>query len=176
MRMIVLSQEMTGSKDSCDVDSKFNSSPAPPPAPPQQPHQPSSSSSMAVQQQQQQQQQYVHQLLGRKIVCTLDDGRTVKGTFLCLDRLSNIILTNNVVEERTIDLADYRQYHSNNNNDNNNNDNNNNNNNDNNHSHHHPTLPMKRLLAQAMIPGSRLVKVEIQQSLHEQIMNSIKIS
>lgn len=101
--------------------------------------------------------QYAHQLLGKNILCTLDDGRTVKGTFLCIDRLSSIILTNNVVEERMIKTADYRQYTSNNSNMNN-----------------PQTLPMKRLLAQAMIPGSRLVKVEVEGSIHEQIMNSIK--
>jgi small nuclear ribonucleoprotein (snRNP)-like protein len=101
--------------------------------------------------------QYTHQLLEKTIVCTMNDGRTVRGTFLCIDRLSNIILTNNVVEERTIELADYRQHNSNRSSNKNN----------------CQTLSCKRVLAQAMIPGSRLVKVEVEQSIHEQIMNSL---
>ncbi|KAG7357317.1 LSM domain containing protein [Nitzschia inconspicua] len=101
--------------------------------------------------------QYVQELLGEKIVCTLDDGRTVKGTFICIDRLSNIILTNNVVEERTIHTADYSQYKK---------------------SSLSPSyidrqLSMKRHLGQAMIPGSRLVKVELEETTHEQILKSL---
>lgn len=106
--------------------------------------------------------QYVHKLLGKDIVCTLDDGRTVKGTFICIDRLSNIILTNNVVEERTIQTADYARY--------------------NNYKQrpfrtetNNRPLTVKRHLGQAMIQGSRLVKVEIEQTTHEQIMQSIII-
>jgi small nuclear ribonucleoprotein (snRNP)-like protein len=98
---------------------------------------------------------YTKQLLGKKIVCTLDDGRTVRGTFICIDRLSNIILTKNVVEERMIDTADYAPYAAE-------------------AKLQNRQLPVKRYLGQAMIQGSRLVKVELEQSVHEEIMDSIQ--
>ena len=80
----------------------------------------------------------VENLLGERIKCTLDDGRHVAGTFLCLDRLTNIILSN-AVEERVISSADYS---------------------DTTHEH----MIVTRNLSQAMIPGERLRKVEVDAS------------
>eukprot|EP00978_Attheya_sp_CCMP212_P049135 scaffold621436_cov90-Attheya_sp.AAC.3 len=40
-------------------------------------------------------------LLGKELHCTLSDGRVARGTFVCIDRLSNIILQN-VVEQRPL--------------------------------------------------------------------------
>jgi len=110
----------------------------------------------------------IQKILGQSILCTLDDGRTVRGTFMCLDRLKNIILTN-VVEERFIDIADY-QYPMSTEEQKNMSD---------------PTetlssipstdriLPVKRYLGQAMIPGERLVKVEIDRSIHDQVTDGL---
>jgi small nuclear ribonucleoprotein (snRNP)-like protein len=77
----------------------------------------------------------VENLVGERIKCTLDDGRYVTGTFLCLDRLTNIILSN-AVEERNISSADYSET-----------------------THEH--IVVTRNLSQAMIPGERLRKVEV---------------
>jgi hypothetical protein len=83
----------------------------------------------------------------------------------------NIILTN-VVEERSIDPSDYRQTSS---------------------SPPPPqdddgessattttittttTMTARRDLGQAMIPGSRLVKVEIEQSIHDKAMSKLEL-
>ena len=98
-------------------------------------------------QQQQDAVNYVKSILGEPVTCTLDDGRKVHGTFLCVDRLQNIILTD-VVERRTIDTADYGFS-------------------DGASSKKNKTLlPVQRHLAQAMVPGNRLVKVEIAESIH----------
>ena len=80
----------------------------------------------------------VQNLVGERIKCTLDDGRHVTGTFLCLDRLSNIVLSN-AGEERTISSADYS---------------------DTTHEH----IIVTRNLCQAMIPGERLRKIEVDAS------------
>mmetsp|Transcript_16235 Transcript_16235/g.35307 ORF Transcript_16235/g.35307 Transcript_16235/m.35307 type:complete len:156 (-) Transcript_16235:572-1039(-) len=51
----------------------------------------------------------MHKLLGSNIRCTLDDGRNLDGTFLCLDRLKNIIISD-ATETRKVPLADYGAY------------------------------------------------------------------
>ena len=43
----------------------------------------------------------IHLLLGSKIRVTMKDGRTVDGTFVCLDRLNNILLED-AIEHRKI--------------------------------------------------------------------------
>lgn len=77
----------------------------------------------------------VENLVGERIKCTLDDGRNVTGTFLCLDRLTNIILSN-AVEERVISSADYSNTT-------------------------HEYMIVTRNLSQVMIPGERLRNVEL---------------
>ena len=81
----------------------------------------------------------LHKLLGARIKCTLDDGRSATGRFICVDRLMNIILTD-AVEERMISTSDYSDSTN-------------------------ATLPAVRKLGQALIPGERLTKVEIEKSL-----------
>lgn len=96
----------------------------------------------------------MYKLLGARLRCTLHDGRTATGTFICMDRLKNIILVD-VWEERTIRPSDYGASitttatttpGSNVSND---------------------CVPVRRELAQAMIPGKHLVKVEIDEELYE---------
>mmetsp|Transcript_7395 Transcript_7395/g.15860 ORF Transcript_7395/g.15860 Transcript_7395/m.15860 type:complete len:142 (+) Transcript_7395:389-814(+) len=100
-------------------------------------------------------------LLGKRIKSTLSDGRTLTGTLICIDRLKNLILTN-VIEERLIDPLDYRYRRDGDDNDvdadaQNDNDN------------EKPIIndgssrlrKVERHISQAMIPGSRLFKVEI---------------
>jgi small nuclear ribonucleoprotein (snRNP)-like protein len=129
----------------------------------QSPQQEASSTAAPFTKQQEQQQQqklaldYAKSILGQPITCTLDDGRTVQGKFLCIDRLRNIILTN-VVERRTIQTSDYRfgdESH------------------DPEDASTNKTLPVERHLGQAMVPGSRLVKVEIEKSIHEEKMKCL---
>ena len=80
-------------------------------------------------------------LLGQKIKCTLDDGRTAMGTFICVDRLSNLILTN-VVEERMVCSSDYSDYRT-------------------------EDILVRRDLSQAMVPGERLLKVEVEKAIFD---------
>lgn len=77
----------------------------------------------------------VQSLLGERIKCTLDDGRFVTGTFLCVDRLTNLILTN-AIEERMISSSDYSDITD-------------------------TQILVTRNLSQAMVPGERLQKVEV---------------
>lgn len=51
----------------------------------------------------------MRKLLGSTVICTLDDGRELEGTFQCLDRLRNFILSD-VTETRRVPLADYGAY------------------------------------------------------------------
>ena len=76
----------------------------------------------------------IHILLGSKLRVTMTDGRIVKGNFVSLDRLGNIIL-DNVVECRSVAY--------------------------NNKDEEQTLWDTKRALAQAVIPGDRLAKVEI---------------
>merc|ERR1711862_745954 len=79
--------------------------------------------------------------------CTLDDGRTVTGRFLCLDRLKNLVLSD-VLEIRQIPIQNEQQTLASSNNNNNNNNNN-------------KFEIYERQLSQAMIPGEHLVKAEM---------------
>ena len=152
-----------------------------------------------------------HSILGQQIKCTLDDGRIVTGTFVCLDRLyvsmssrihlktsllkrsslsisfrfisfllllnlcllsspmfqffflfvyrrKNLILTN-VVEERHVNKSHYTKNTTTTDDDDNDNKNN--------------IILARRNLSQAMIPGFRLRKVEIDKSIL--IKNNITI-
>lgn len=54
-------------------------------------------------------QEAVSKLLGNTVICTLDDGRSLEGTLVCLDRLKNIILSS-VTETRKVPLEDYGSY------------------------------------------------------------------
>jgi len=94
-------------------------------------------------------------LLGQQIKTTLSDGRNLTGTLICIDRLKNMILTN-VKEERLIDPLDYKYRVNDDNDDESINEDNN------------DKKPLKkkvfRLISQAMVPGSQLVKVEISRS------------
>lgn len=54
-------------------------------------------------------QEAVSKLLGNTVICTLDDGRSLEGTLVCLDRLKNIILSS-VTETRTLPLEEYGAY------------------------------------------------------------------
>lgn len=90
-------------------------------------------------------------VLGERIKCTLDDGRLATGELVCLDRIQNLILTN-VVEERWINTGDYSR-----------------------------TVPMsenkilvRRELSQAMVPGSRLIKVEIEKRQYDDKMKGLE--
>jgi len=83
----------------------------------------------------------VRSLLGEKIKCTLDDGRSVSGTFVCIDRLTNLILTD-AMEERMICSSDYSDTND-------------------------EKILTRRSLSQVMIPGERLQKVEVDQLLFD---------
>ena len=54
-------------------------------------------------------QEAVSKLLGNTVICTLDDGRSLEGTLVCLDRLKNIILSS-VTETRKVPLEEYGAY------------------------------------------------------------------
>ncbi len=94
----------------------------------------------------------ISSLFGKEILCTMDDGRTVRGKLLCVDRLRNMILSD-VVEVRLLPQRLQR-----------------------------PHLLegvavacpsttesvdcySERRLSQAMIPGKHLVKVEVEESI-----------
>ncbi len=88
----------------------------------------------------------VQRLLGQRIKCTLDDGRFVTGTFLCVDRLTNLILTN-ALEERMISSSDYSDTTD-------------------------EQVLVTRNLSQAMIPGERLKKVEVEKATFDSILKN----
>lgn len=54
-------------------------------------------------------QDAMSKLLGNTVICTLDDDRSLEGTFVCLDRLKNIILSS-VTETRSVPLKEYGAY------------------------------------------------------------------
>jgi len=83
----------------------------------------------------------IESLLGEKIVCTLVDGRKVKGELIVLDRKKNLILIN-AIEERIVMSKDYSNTTD-------------------------QEIHVTRELSQVMIPGERLQKVEITQSLFD---------
>eukprot|EP00980_Cylindrotheca_fusiformis_P013501 scaffold3450_cov114-Cylindrotheca_fusiformis.AAC.6 len=86
--------------------------------------------------------QAVKAILGERVKCTCDDGRVATGELVCLDRIKNLILSN-VVEERWVYSEDYSR---------------------------ETTLDRKvlvrRELSQAMVPGSRLLRVEIEKRIY----------
>ncbi|CAB9518893.1 expressed unknown protein [Seminavis robusta] len=84
----------------------------------------------------------MYKLLGARLKCTLSDGRTATGTFICLDRLKNMILMD-VIERRVINRVDYSPEMS------------------------PKEFPVQRELAQAMIPGKHLVKVEMEKEVYQ---------
>lgn len=88
----------------------------------------------------------LHKLLGERIKCTLNDGRSATGRFICVDRLMNLILTD-VAEERIISTSDYSDSKD-------------------------EKIPAVRMLGQALIPGERLAKVEIERSVFETKLNA----
>jgi small nuclear ribonucleoprotein (snRNP)-like protein len=83
----------------------------------------------------------VQSLLGERIKCTLDDGRSVTGTFLCVDRLTNLILTN-ALEERMVYSADYSDTKD-------------------------EKIVTTRSLSQVMIPGERLQMLEVDKAVFD---------
>lgn len=86
----------------------------------------------------------IQSLLGEKIKCTLVDGRAVLGELIVLDRKNNLILVN-AKEERIVASSDYS--------DNSDRD-----------------ILVTRELSQVMIPGERLMKIEINQALFDSVM------
>eukprot|EP00548_Thalassiothrix_antarctica_P008361 CAMPEP_0194133970 /NCGR_PEP_ID=MMETSP0152-20130528/4018_1 /TAXON_ID=1049557 /ORGANISM="Thalassiothrix antarctica, Strain L6-D1" /LENGTH=101 /DNA_ID=CAMNT_0038829435 /DNA_START=104 /DNA_END=409 /DNA_ORIENTATION=+ len=95
-------------------------------------------------------------LLGYPLKCTLDDGRIAIGKLICVDRLKNLILSN-VIEERTTNSLFYRSSD------------------DSAHTSKDSTkmIVAKRQLAQAMIPGIHLLKVEIAESIYQKEVSPI---
>jgi small nuclear ribonucleoprotein (snRNP)-like protein len=89
----------------------------------------------------------VESLLGERIKCTLDDGRSVTGTFLCVDRLTNIILTN-ATEERMVYSTDYSDTKD-------------------------EKIIATRSLSQVMIPGERLEMLEVDQVVFTSRIQSV---
>lgn len=84
----------------------------------------------------------VADLLGSRILCTLDDGRKLEGNFECLDRLSNIILRDAVEKRCVKDPSLYgKEYCKDPDN--------------------AEGLEIERVLSQVLIPGNHLVKVEL---------------
>lgn len=83
----------------------------------------------------------IENLIGKRLKCTLDDDRIVLGTFHCLDRLKNMILCD-VVEERWINASDYSTTSN-------------------------ERIHVQRRLAQAMVPGKFLTKVEVVKETYE---------
>eukprot|EP00523_Entomoneis_sp_CCMP467_P020860 CAMPEP_0168852074 /NCGR_PEP_ID=MMETSP0727-20121128/12771_1 /TAXON_ID=265536 /ORGANISM="Amphiprora sp., Strain CCMP467" /LENGTH=148 /DNA_ID=CAMNT_0008906149 /DNA_START=62 /DNA_END=504 /DNA_ORIENTATION=- len=124
-------------------------------------------------------QKAVESLLGSRLRCTLEDGRIATGNLVCLDRMRNMILTD-CLEERIIHAEDYyynptRSLAQNGSDDDNANNNNNTNDDDDDavallqqrHPQNQNSRVVIRRLQQAMIPGERLKKVEIAQSLYQ---------
>jgi small nuclear ribonucleoprotein (snRNP)-like protein len=94
----------------------------------------------------------VSSILGRTIVCTLDDGRTVEGKLECLDRLSNIILRDALEKRFVKDPSIYGIRHT-----------------SRKHQCHDDQVSkeeenemiLERKLSQVLVPGKHLVKVEL---------------
>jgi len=96
----------------------------------------------------------VSAIIGKKIICTLDDGRTLEGRLECLDRLSNIILRQ-VRETRIVtDPSIYGHWHEHGNSSNTSNT-------SNSSSGEKKEVVIERRLSQALIPGNHLVKVQL---------------
>jgi small nuclear ribonucleoprotein (snRNP)-like protein len=88
-------------------------------------------------------------IIGRKVICTLDDGRTLEGRLECLDRLSNIILRQ-VHETRIVtDPSIYGHGHDSGSSS------------STSSSEEKKEMVIKRRLSQALIPGNHLVKVQL---------------
>mmetsp|Transcript_16260 Transcript_16260/g.45077 ORF Transcript_16260/g.45077 Transcript_16260/m.45077 type:complete len:135 (-) Transcript_16260:1458-1862(-) len=93
----------------------------------------------------------VHAILGKKISCTLSDGRKLSGTLVCVDRLKNVILCN-VTEERTIDPSHYNNSQEN----------------------KGKRCQIERKLSQALIPGKHLVRVEVPRPVYDHHLSNIR--
>lgn len=101
-------------------------------------------------------------LFGKEICCTMDDGRTVCGKLICLDRLKNMILSD-VVEVRLLaphlqrphflegvpETAERTLVHS------------------------EESYRCERRLAHAMVPGKHLIKVEVKKSIWEKLQKDL---
>ena len=100
-------------------------------------------------------------LFGSEVRCTMDDGRIVSGKLLCLDRLKNMIL-HDVVEIRRLpqqlhllgtdskNVSEATDTQEN-------------------------VSLCERKLIHAMVPGKRLVKVEVKESIWENSKASVRI-
>lgn len=84
----------------------------------------------------------VANLLGSEVLCTLSDGRTAQGKFVCIDRRRNMILSD-CVERRRISTYDYDTAGT-----------------------PEAFKLVERKLPQAMIPGDHLVKVEVRKKVY----------
>mmetsp|Transcript_29216 Transcript_29216/g.70425 ORF Transcript_29216/g.70425 Transcript_29216/m.70425 type:complete len:182 (+) Transcript_29216:133-678(+) len=135
---------------------------------------------------------YMKSILGERVRCTLEDdavvddndgddgphsngrgrggrGRrwvVVVGQFICMDRLMNLILTN-AIEEREINIDDYKLNNNNNNIDKDEDSDVGTNSNNGKDKDNGNMMTVYRRLAQAMIPGSKIVKLEIDQKIHD---------
>mmetsp|Transcript_38632 Transcript_38632/g.48801 ORF Transcript_38632/g.48801 Transcript_38632/m.48801 type:complete len:130 (-) Transcript_38632:65-454(-) len=85
----------------------------------------------------------IQSLLGCEIQATLSDGRVVLGTFKCLDRLKNIIMSD-AVETRYISKPSGQA-----------------------------TEPVQRHLGLVLVPGQYLVKVEVKSEILQQQVSQI---
>jgi small nuclear ribonucleoprotein (snRNP)-like protein len=85
----------------------------------------------------------MNSVIGQQISCTLNDGRIITGRLVCLDRLRNLVLTG-VVEERVVLQADYANSGD-------------------------AAIRVRRELSQAMVPGSRLEKVEVERHIFDRM-------
>lgn len=102
-------------------------------------------------------------ILGQQIKAHLSDGRNLTGTLICIDRCKNMILTN-VKEERYVNKSDYiYRITENNGSTTTSNDIHDDAAIDDGEENEKRLAKMKvsRIISQAMIPGSKLVKVEI---------------
>ena len=94
----------------------------------------------------------VSDLIGKKVICTLDDGRTIEGRLECLDRLSNIILRQalekRIVKDHSIYQLHYGEYQDDKKDSDDGVD---------------KEIIIERRLSQALIPGNHLVKVQLVQ-------------
>mmetsp|Transcript_9001 Transcript_9001/g.11332 ORF Transcript_9001/g.11332 Transcript_9001/m.11332 type:complete len:155 (-) Transcript_9001:121-585(-) len=110
-------------------------------------------------------------LLGKKIKCTMEDGRVVEGTFICLDRIKNIVLTN-ATEVRKVKASIYETMNTSNDEDLNLDHAGN--------GHGNEKIQVgeeeeeyrtfRRAISQVLIPGSQIKKVETDQDFMEKSM------
>jgi small nuclear ribonucleoprotein (snRNP)-like protein len=109
----------------------------------------------------------MHLLLGSKLRITMTDGRIVRGKFLCLDRLGNVILENAVESRRIAYIPPPSSAAAIPSEDEGNRSSSDDNNNDESRCDNDKTVftwNTERSLSQAVIQGNRLAKVEIAKS------------